>query len=82
MLPEKTLFATPFSTIEAWARSFQEQALNGVTPLQLVRKGHYHQQNVYFSDMACCFACQAFARLESFRCKSFEDRQRLYVSWI
>lgn len=76
---EKHFIATPFSTIEARARSFQGQVLNGVTPLQLARTGFFYEPKAPFSDMACCFACQAFVRLGSFQSKPFQERQQLHV---
>ncbi|KAJ5783748.1 uncharacterized protein N7518_009425, partial [Penicillium psychrosexuale] len=64
---EKHFIATPFYTIEAQARSFEGQLLNSVTPLQLARNGFYYKPNRPFSDMAYCFAYQAFLRLGSFQ---------------
>lgn len=78
--PRETLHRDPFSTIEARAQSFQGQVLNGVTLLQLARKGFYYQPNAPFSDMACCFACQAFVRLGSFQRNPLPDRQQLHVN--
>lgn len=77
---EKHFIATPFSTIEARARSFQGQVLNGVTPLQLARTCFYYEPNAPFGDMACCFACQAFVRLGSLQRKPLQERQRLHVN--
>ncbi|KAJ5904784.1 uncharacterized protein N7473_001700 [Penicillium subrubescens] len=77
---EKHFISTPFSTIEARARSFQGQVLNGVTPLELARAGFYYEPNAPFSDIACCFACQAFVRLGSLQHEPLQERQRLHVN--
>ncbi|KAJ5778502.1 hypothetical protein N7520_001748 [Penicillium odoratum] len=77
---EKHFIATPFYTIEARARSFEGQLLNGVTPLQLARNGFYYEPNGPFSDMACCFACQAFVRLGSFQRQTLQERQKLHAN--
>lgn len=77
---EKHFIATPFSTIEARAQSFQGQVLNGVTPLQLARTGFYYEPNAPFGDMGCCFACQAFVRLGSLQREPLQERRRLHVN--
>ncbi|KAI2669859.1 hypothetical protein LCP963914a_9879 [Penicillium roqueforti] len=77
---EEHFIATPFYTIEARARSFEGQLLNGITPLQLARNGFYYEPNGPFSDMACCFACQAFLRLGSFQHQTLQERQKLHAN--
>ncbi|KAJ5935955.1 hypothetical protein N7454_005253 [Penicillium verhagenii] len=71
--PDKHFIVIPLYTIEARARFFEGQLLNDVTPLQLARNGFYYEPNGPFSDMAFCFACQAFLRLGSFQRQTLQE---------
>jgi hypothetical protein len=78
---EKFFISTTYSTIAARALSFQGQVLNGVTPLQLAQNGfHYQPYPNGGGGLACCFACQAAKRLDSFQRVPLQETQQLHTA--